>query len=118
MFTQVSGLAFNATDSLFFTDTARHIVRALDSNGNSLLTIGTNGTASSSPGQFNTPTDLAFGPNGMLYVVDQNNSRVEIFNNDYSYNSSLGTYGTGLVNSIYLSELQLILMTMYIYLIR
>ncbi len=96
VFTQVSGLAFNATDSLFFTDTARYIVRALDSNGNSLLTIGTNGTVSSSPGQFNTPTDLAFGPNGMLYVVDQNNSRVEIFNNDYSYNSSLGTYGTGL----------------------
>ncbi|MFV2072264.1 MAG: 6-bladed beta-propeller [Thermoanaerobaculales bacterium] len=46
-------------------------------------------------GEFNYPTALAFGPEGNLFVVDQLNSRVQLFSEEGEYLDQFGNLGTG-----------------------
>ena len=49
-----------------------------------------------SVGSFNRPTDVAWGPDGSIYVADgYNNSRVVKISKDGVWQKSFGTYGTG-----------------------
>lgn len=43
-------------------------------------------------GQFSNPKDVAVGPNGNIYVVDQNNYRIQIFNSNGEYISQFNGY--------------------------
>lgn len=52
------------------------------------LRVGRNG---SGEGQFNAPRDLAFGPDGTLYVADSRNHRIQHFSASGEF---LGTWGT------------------------
>ena len=59
-------------------DTGNTRVQAWDKSGKSLWAFGSSG---SGPGEFSTPIDVAFGPNGTLVVVDD--IRVQVFDADH-----------------------------------
>lgn len=51
------------------------------------------GSAGDGPGQFDVPIDLAVGAQGLLYVVDSGNSRVQVFDLQGRYVSTFGSAG-------------------------
>ena len=55
--------------------------------GQLIRTIGSQG---SGPGQFNRPTAPAFSPNGDMYVADEYNHRIQVFNSDGVYQREFG----------------------------
>lgn len=68
-----------------------HRIRVFDAqSGNHLFDIGKRG---SGPGEFNLPRDLAIGKDGMLYVVDGGNFRVQVFDRDGKYLRTFGSVG-------------------------
>lgn len=68
-----------------------HVVRSLDlDTGKLLAEIGTRG---SGPGEFNLPRDIAVGPDGMLYVVDGGNFRVQVFDTEGKFVKTFGAIG-------------------------
>jgi DNA-binding beta-propeller fold protein YncE len=52
------------------------------------------------PGEFSFPTSLAFDPEGNLLVVDQINSRVQMFSRDGEYLDGFGGLGVGFGNFV------------------
>jgi len=96
-FSRPSGIAVDAQGSrIYVVDTGgvnseQHQVRVFDAqNGKHLFDFGTRGTE---PGQFNLPRDVTIGKDGLLYVVDGGNFRVEVFRPDGSYLSTFGGVG-------------------------
>lgn len=72
-------------------DSEAHQVRALDlQSGRLLFTIGKRGSA---PGEFNLPRDAVVGEDGLLYVVDGGNFRVQVFDGDGKFVKTFGTIG-------------------------
>lgn len=68
-----------------------HRVRVFDvQSGEHLYDIGTRGEQ---PGQFNLPRDIEVGPDGMLYIVDGGNFRVQVLNQDGSFIREIGGLG-------------------------
>src|SRR5207248_1742754 len=55
--------------------------------------LGGFGTAGAQPGQFRTPFGIAWW-NGLLFVADFGNDRVQVFRSDGTYVRSWGTRGT------------------------
>jgi hypothetical protein len=77
------GLAFDAQGRLYIADTMNQRIRRVDFNANLITTVAGNGTAGfggdgGDPllASFNSPRDIAFGPDGRLYVADMYNNRV------------------------------------------
>ncbi|MGD8585611.1 MAG: TIGR03663 family protein [Chloroflexota bacterium] len=54
--------------------------------------IGQPGTE---PGQFMLPRNVAVGPDGLLYIADSGNHRIQVFDADGRYVRSWGEFGTG-----------------------
>ena len=53
------------------------------------------GTHGSGPGQFDQPQGIATNPDGTrVYVADTNNHRIQVFTDDGSFVSALGSYGS------------------------
>jgi DNA-binding beta-propeller fold protein YncE len=52
------------------------------------------GTYGSKPGQFIDPMGVAFGPNGLLYLVDSGNSRIQVLRPDGTPLNAWGSNGT------------------------
>lgn len=72
-------------------DTGRHRVRVMDlKEGRFLQDIGTRGTG---PGEFNFPKDIELAPNGLLYVVDSANFRIQVFRRNGTFVRSFGDIG-------------------------
>lgn len=72
-------------------DSQDHRIRVFDGKtGESLFDFGKRGTA---PGEFNLPRDAAFGRDGMLYVVDGGNFRIQVFTRDGKFERTFGTVG-------------------------
>lgn len=68
-----------------------HRVRVFDArSGTHLFDIGKRGKES---GEFNLPRDLAVGRDGLLYVVDGGNFRVQVFDANGKYMHSFGGVG-------------------------
>jgi peptidylamidoglycolate lyase len=68
----------------------------LSRDGRILLTLGTKGQAGEGPNLFNGPCDVAFGPNGEIFVADgHQGSRVAKFSRDGRFIKSWGTKGEG-----------------------
>jgi sugar lactone lactonase YvrE len=90
-------------------DCGDHTIRKLTPKGEVLLTIGTKGKASDSgydgsdyrtikrgAEPFNTPTDIAFAPNGDLYISDgYGNARIHRFSKEGELLNSWGEPGEG-----------------------
>ena len=81
---------------VWVVDAAGHVIYKLRETGELLLQLGTRGVAGSGPDTFNLPTDIAFAPNGDLYVSDgYGNARIVRFTRDGEYLGEWGTRGTG-----------------------
>lgn len=96
-FVRPSGIAVDSQGNrIYVVDTGgvsseQHQVRVFDArSGEHLLDIGTRGNG---PGQLNLPRDVTIGKDGLLYVVDGGNFRVQIFRPDGSFVSTFGSIG-------------------------
>ena len=71
--------------------TDEHRIRVFDiATGEVAFDIGRRGTG---PGEFNLPKDIAIGPDGLVYVVDSSNFRVQVFEADGTYVHTFGSIG-------------------------
>ena len=71
--------------------TDKHQIRVFDiATGEHAYDIGRRGTG---PGEFNLPKDIAVGPDGLLYVVDSSNFRVQVFEPDGTHLHTFGSIG-------------------------
>lgn len=69
-----------------------HRVRVFDNqSGDHLFDFGTRGIE---PGEFNLPRDIAVAPDGVIYVVDGGNFRVQAFTPDGKFIMKFGEIGT------------------------
>ncbi|NOZ94640.1 MAG: hypothetical protein GXP47_07885 [Acidobacteria bacterium] len=83
---------------LYVTDSKAHKVVVFDlRTGEIVMSFGSRGTG---PGQFNFPSALAFSPEGDLFVVDQMNSRVQVFTTDGEVLETFGALGVGFGNFV------------------
>jgi len=96
----------NPTDSavspdgkrLFVTDSKAHKIVIYDlESGDKVGSIGEPGDGK---GQFGFPTSVAFDTEGNLYVVDQINARVQVFDADGEYLDQFGALGVGYANFV------------------
>jgi len=82
-----------AGTSLIVADMVGARVQVFDLDGNALQAFGTFGNGS---GQFNNPYDVAVDPQHNIYVVDMSNHRVQVFNSQGQYLTTLGSgFGSG-----------------------
>lgn len=83
-------------DKLYVVDTGgvdsdKHHVHVYDTtSGDKIMTIGQRGIKD---GEFNFPLQAAVNKDGILYVVDGGNFRVQSFNSDGSFRASFGSVG-------------------------
>ena len=96
-FERPTGIAVDALGSrIYVVDTGgvssdQHQVRVFDAqSGKHLLDMGTRG---SGPGQLNLPRDVTIGLDGLLYVVDGGNFRVQVFSQDGTFLRTFGGIG-------------------------
>lgn len=81
-----------AGERLFITDIMHHQIHVLDKKtGEKILTFG---EAGAGPGQLAHPTNLAFGPEGTLFVTDTSNFRLQEFDVDGQFIRTIGSIGT------------------------
>ncbi|WP_255429158.1 6-bladed beta-propeller [Ramlibacter albus] len=72
-------------------DSNDHKVRAIDlDTGKALLEIGKRGDGN---GEFNLPRDAVVGADGLLYVVDGGNFRIQVFDADGKFVKTFGAIG-------------------------
>lgn len=97
-FSRPSGIAVDADGNrIYVVDTGgvqtneHHRVRAFDAQtGKHLLDIGKRGTGD---GEFNLARDVTIGKDGLLYVVDGGNFRVQVFKPDGTFVRVFGAIG-------------------------
>ena len=91
MFIMPHGLSLDAHGNVWVTDVGAHQVRKFGRDGRLVLTLGEFGKPGNDAQHFNRPTDVAFGPDGTVYVSDGYiNTRVVRFSPDGRY---LGQWG-------------------------
>src|SRR5262245_17891847 len=88
-----SGLEYDDANSrIVVADTGLDRILFYDLNGTKLAGgFGTHGTGD---GQFDSPRDVAIGPNGNIYVADAGNNRVQAFTSTGSFLWQQGGTGT------------------------
>jgi DNA-binding beta-propeller fold protein YncE len=94
------GLAFDAAGLLYIADTNNQRIRRVDFGADLITTVAGNGTAGfggdgGDPllASFNSPRDIAFGPDGRLFVADMENNRVRAI--DFANNVITTVAGNG-----------------------
>lgn len=87
-----TGITVNPdTSEVYIADTHEHRVLKFSPEGEVIKTFGTNGKES---GQFIFPTDIAFDPNGILYVSEYGgNDRIQAFSPDGEFLFTFGEFG-------------------------
>jgi DNA-binding beta-propeller fold protein YncE len=82
--------------NLWIVDAAGHVVYKVNQDGKELMRLGTRGVAGTNQSTFNLPTDVAFAPNGDVYVSDgYGSARVVKFSRDGRFLLQWGKRGTG-----------------------
>jgi DNA-binding beta-propeller fold protein YncE len=82
--------------NIWVVDACAHVVYKMDPHGRVLMQLGTKGSSGTGPNEFNLPTDVAFAPNGDIYVSDgYGSARVLKFSADGTYLLQWGKRGTG-----------------------
>lgn len=89
---QPEGLTVTPTGELYVTDTRKHQVLAINSEGQARFSIGRQGNAS---GEFMNPSDVAVDSNGRVIVADSGNCRIQVFGADGEFRFSFGQRGRG-----------------------
>ncbi|HAW90389.1 MAG TPA: hypothetical protein DCX61_06980 [Gemmatimonadetes bacterium] len=82
--------------NIWVVDAPGHVVYKTSPQGRVLMELGLRGVAGMSRNTFNLPTDVAFGPNGDVYVSDgYGNARVVKYTAGGQYALEWGSRGTG-----------------------
>ena len=82
--------------NIWVIDAPGHVVYKLNPEGKEIMRLGTKGSSGTGHNNFNLPTDVAFAPNGDLYVSDgYGSARVVKFSRDGKYLLEWGTRGKG-----------------------
>ena len=94
-----SGISTDLNNNLYFTDTNNHKIYKYGNDGVITLiggsTQGYLDASGASQAKFNQPTDIVFGPEGYLYVVDSGNNAIRIIRPDGNIYTFINT---GLLN--------------------
>jgi len=98
--TYAMGLAADSEGNVWVTDTNNHRVQRWEmeepeAEPETPVYQSAFGSSGSGNGQFNHPADVARDAAGNLWVVDQNNRRVQKFNAAGEYLTKFGSTGTG-----------------------
>ncbi len=91
-------MAIAQDGSLYVVDTDNHRVQHLNPDGSVLQVWGTFGDATQSAapgGQFNQPWGIGLGPDGMVYIADTWNHRIQKFTPDGRFVTMWGYFGQG-----------------------
>ena len=80
---------------VYVVDYYNQRVQVLDKQGAHVRTIGVTGEAGSGNHQFHFPAGVFVepGPDGLVYVADQNNHRVQVLNKQGAYVRTIGVTG-------------------------
>ena len=90
------GLRIDRDGNVWATDIDNHMVFKFSPTGKLLLALGRSGKPGTERDQFNKPTDVAFGPDGEVFVSDgYGNSRVVKFDRQGKFLTAWGTSGNG-----------------------
>jgi NHL repeat len=82
--------------NIWAVDATGHVIYKMNSQGKVIMRLGHQGVSGMGPNNFNLPTDVAFAPNGDVYVSDgYGNPRVVKYSRDGKYLLQWGTRGTG-----------------------
>ncbi len=88
-----TGVSVADDGKIYVADTHYHRVAVFDRNGQEVASFGEYGLE---PGQFIYPTDIAFGPEGILFVSEYGgNDRIQVFDSDGEFLREFGTRGEG-----------------------
>lgn len=82
--------------NIWVANATGHVVYKLSQRGQVVMQLGTKGVSGTGRDTFNLPTDVAFAPNGDIYVSDgYANQRVVRFSPDGKYLMEWGKWGKG-----------------------
>ena len=92
-FLHLGGVAVDDAGNILVADSGNHRIQKFTSDGQFVASVGTKGTG---PSQFNGPRDIAFSThNKKMYVVDNENHRIQVLNYDLTFSKVLGRkYGS------------------------
>jgi len=97
MFSTPHGCKVGPDGNVWLTDLDRHQVMKFTPEGKLLAAYGVAWKSGTDSRRFNEPADLAFGPNGDIYVADgYGNSRVVQLAPDGTFIRAWGKFGTGI----------------------
>ena len=90
------GVEVDREGNIWAVDVGNHTVLKFNRGGRVAMVLGRKGVAGSQDENFDRPTDIAFAPNGDIYVTDgYGNSRVMKFSPDGRLLKKWGQKGTG-----------------------
>jgi 6-bladed beta-propeller len=81
---------------IWIVDAPGHVIYKLNQDGKEIMRLGTKGVSGTGSNTFNLPTDVAFAPNGDVYVSDgYGSARVVKYTRDGKYQLQWGKRGKG-----------------------
>lgn len=93
------GIAIDNSNNIYIGTERGFRLLKLASNGVAQWTVGQPGVWGNDNAHFGDfwagPRNIAVGTTGKVYVADEGNHRVQIFNSNGSYSTTLGSYGSG-----------------------
>lgn len=82
--------------NIWIVDATGHVIYKMNHDGKETMRLGTRGQVGSGSSHFNLPTDIAFAPNGDLYVADgYGGARIVKFSRDGKFMLEWGKRGAG-----------------------
>src|SRR2546428_3668035 len=82
--------------NIWLIDATGHVIYKMNADWKEIMRLGTKGVSGTGPNHFNLPTDVAFAPNGDVYVSDgYGSARVVKYSRDGKFLAQWGTRGKG-----------------------